>query len=125
MDQKLVHKRRAVEREGRVERPGSQEMSGNPASDIIPGSSEDPKAVEFVNMLRDKTSQGKIKWTEWDHGWLASLPNNVLNVFFSTKKLPYDWTKFNVQIGADIIFQVRKTLQDSLLTMSGVSDPDQ
>lgn len=94
------------------------------AAGVLAGDAGDPKAVEFLDTLTEKTAAGKIAWAEWQGGLIARLPNNVLAFFSSSTKPPYQWTDFSVQVGKDIVFRTRKTLPDSLLLIVG-SDPVQ
>src|SRR5258708_4708356 len=77
-----------------------------------------PKAIEFISALRDKTASGKVEWKEWEKGLSAALPNGVLVYFQCTTKPPYQWTFFAVQVGKEAVFQLKKNLPDSLMSMA-------
>jgi hypothetical protein len=91
----------------------------------IPGGTQDPKAVEFLGKLAEKTAQQKVMWKEYAQGFLAQLPDNVVVLFASSTRPPYQWSSLNVQLGNEVLFRVTKSLPDQLIEYASVSDPAQ
>lgn len=79
----------------------------------------DPKAVEFINALKEKSQEGKIAWGEWENGLSAALPGGITAYFHSSTRPPYEWSIFTVQIGSEVAFQLKKLLPDSLISVAG------
>ena len=92
---------------------------------IVPGSHGDPKAIEFLEKLAEKTRQKKVIWSEWEKGFLARLPDNILVAFHSSTQPPYTWTFLTVQAGNQTLFRVAKSLPDQLLEYALTTDPAQ
>lgn len=90
-----------------------------------PGTTDlyDPKIVEILHKLREKTLQGKLAWVPWQEGFLTSFPEGQA-WFNSTRAQPFQWTRFGMRYQNKVVLEISKTFPDALL-MLGISAPVQ